>query len=72
MKFVFIVLVGIICAWLSWYYGAALGYTLWPDSNWIGPIVSSLGTAVGVVAGVSATGKLFGWMARRQKRSTKI
>jgi hypothetical protein len=56
-----IALAGLIGLWLGWYYGAGLGYSLWPNSEWMGAAFSYLvGAPVGALAAGWLATKTFG------------
>ena len=42
LKVLLFLLVGLVGLWLGWYYGAILGYWIWPDSLWKGGVFSYL------------------------------
>lgn len=58
MRLLFIVFAGLVGYWLGFYYGASLGYTVLPDSDWFGAVFSYLvGAPLGAFAAV--------WLARK-------
>ena len=56
---------GLIGLWLGYYYGAQLGYAIWNDQVWAGPVFACLGMAAGLVVAVKLTLSLFRIKGRR-------
>ena len=66
MRLLLTALAGLIGLWLGWYYGAGLGYSLWPDSEWIGAAFSYLiGAPLGAFAAAWLATKVFGRIHKR-------
>ena len=58
-------LAGLLGYWLGWYYGAGLGYTIWPNSEWMGALATYLvGAPLCASADISITWKM---LSRRRK-----
>jgi hypothetical protein len=66
MRVAITLLVGLLGFWLGWYYGAILGYAIWPNSEWIGALFAYLVAPFCAFVAIWITWKL---RSRRHKQS---
>jgi hypothetical protein len=60
VKVLAFVVAGLVSLWLGWYYGAILGYRIWPNSLLWGGLFSYLvGVPLGIFAAWWLTAKMF-------------
>ena len=60
MKIILTAIASLLGLWLGWYYGAILGYWLWPNSEWMGAAFSYLvGIPVGTLVALWLVSKAF-------------
>jgi hypothetical protein len=60
LKGIVFLLAGLVGFWLGWYYGAILGYWIWPNSLLWGALFSYfVGVPLGIFAALWVTEKMF-------------